>query len=195
MFIAFEGPDNTGKSTSAAALAASGTAIYNARKDVHTLMQKEHLEATELPITYDRIDWLTHMAYRLALPDREWNDDRNRTVFAMPDTHLVFKLHHFRHENFTADEVVDTPIAPVNQAYEHTAYWLMRLNKYQGYNLFKSIGIIEVQNTGTGYTQRMVDFDSASMGYDDAQVPLSRLVTNDNDLLEFLRGVDQATLR
>ena len=39
MFIAFEGPDNTGKSTSAANLASDGVAVYNATKGLHRQLQ------------------------------------------------------------------------------------------------------------------------------------------------------------
>ena len=193
MFIAFEGPDMTGKSTSAAKLSHDGVGIYNVRKDSHAVMQKDHLAAPELPITYDRIDWLTHMVYRLALPDREWNDARARTVFAMPDTHLVFKLHKPELANFTADEVVDTPIARVNPVYYYFADFFMGLNRARNYELFKTISIIEVSNdqsTGT-FSQRMVAFDSPTSSWDTGLLPLERLVDSDESLLAFLRDVDQ----
>lgn len=192
MFIAFEGPDNVGKSTSAAELASSGEAFYNATKLDH-----EHIVGTQdgnmepdWVHTYDRIDWLSHMVYRLALPDRDWNDDRPRTVFGMPDTHLVVKLHKPEHADFTADEVVDTPVGKVNPVYWMMADTLMRLNSFQNYNLFKSISIIEVINVDGQYSQQMVVHDNPSWeGY--GMDVLGRIVTTNQDLLNFLRDVEQ----
>ncbi|AXQ52909.1 AAA-ATPase [Microbacterium phage Neferthena] len=193
MFIAFEGPDMTGKSTSAATLSAEGVPIYNVTKDKHAVMQKEHLAHPELPITYDRIDWFTHMVYRLALPDREWNDARPRTVFAMPDTHLVIKIHKPELANFDADEAVHTPIATVNEMYYYQADFLMGLNRARGYALFKTVSMIEVLNdqaAGT-FSQRMVAFDSPTSAWDTGLLPLERLVDGDASLLAFLQDVDQ----
>lgn len=188
MFIAFEGPDNVGKSTSAANLASDGVAVYNATADLHKGLQ--HPDEAGIVVTYDRIDWLTHMVYRLALPDREWNDSRVRTVFAMPDTHLVLKLHRADLANFTADEVVDTPIARVNPTYWSVVDMLARLNAFQNYTLFKSISMIEVANTGDSYSQQMVWHDNPSWSGYDGNI-LARLVTNDTDLLNFLQDVEQ----
>lgn len=191
MFIAFEGPDNVGKSTSASALSHEGVAVYNATKEKHKVMQSGHLAAPELPITYDRIDWFTHMVYRLALPDREWSDNRVRTVFAMPDTHLVVKLHRPDTADFTADEVVDTPIKDVNQAYYMGVDFLGKMNYAQGYNLFKSITVMEVVNNGGEYQQHIVHHDNPA---DDPFSPdrhsLWRLIDSDEALLEFLRNVE-----
>ena len=192
MFIAFEGPDNVGKSTSATKLAGSGTAIYNARKDTHALMQKDHLAAPEIPITYDRIDWFTHMVYRLALPDSDWNDDRVRTVFAMPDTHLIIKVHAPEFENFIADEAVHTPVATVNQMYRDYAEFLIYLNRSRSYSLFRSIGVMEVSNdesTGT-FSQGLIQFDSPGSNWSYSHIEYARTVTNDDDLLDHLYRVD-----
>lgn len=190
MFIAFEGPDNVGKSTSAATLASDGVALYNATKSMHAEMSLDPDMSPDLVVTYDRIDWFSHMVYRLALPDRDWNDDRPRTVFGMPDTHLVVKLHKPEHADFTADEVVDTPIARVNPVYWMMTDSLMRLNAFQNYDLFKSISIIEVTNTAEGYSQQLVAHDNPSWeGY--GNDILVRMVTSNADLLNFLQDVEQ----
>lgn len=158
MFIAFEGPDNAGKSTSARNLDYLGEPTYNATKRLHEGWQNQDLG--EVVHTYDRIDWFSHMVYRLALPDRDWNDDRPRTVFAMPDTHLVVKLHRPDLADFTADEVVDTPIANVNMLYYYFADFFARLNSQQNYSLFKTVSIIQVVNTPDEFSQSLVMFDS-----------------------------------
>lgn len=201
MFIAFEGPDNTGKSTAARELDCAGQPDYQATKAMHAQnvadRQQGWPESRLMPHTYDRIDWFSHMVYRLALPDRDWNDDRPRTVFAMPDTHLVIRLHRPDMANFTADEVVDTPIARVNPLYYYFADYFMGLNRVRNYELFKSISIIEVVNdeeAGT-YSQRLVALDApgiASSGQ--AEIALNRLVDSNDSLLALLQHVEQHTL-
>jgi hypothetical protein len=192
MFIAFEGPDNTGKSTAAKDLDCAGKPEYNVTKAMHAHNVETMWEATEgvsMPHCYDRIDWFSHMVYRLALPDRDWNDDRPRTVFAMPDTHLVVRLHHPSFADFTADEIVDTPIKPVNEMYYHQTEFYTNLNRHLGYTLFKSVTIVEVENPKQGqYLQRIVDHDSAP--FDFGTVAPS-LVKDSVSLLEFLHYVDQ----
>lgn len=196
MFIAFEGPDNTGKSTSAAHLAASGRAIYNITKESHLVQQalasangEEHL-----PVTYDRIDWFTHMVYRLSMPDREWNDPRVRTVFAMPDTHLVVKLHRPDLAPLIDDELYERgKLALVNPMYYYFADFFMALNRERGYALFKSVSIVEVSNDPRdgSFSQRLVQFDSPTTGWSQEVLPLERLVDGDDSLLAFLQDVDR----
>lgn len=192
MFIAFEGPDKTGKSTSAANLAASGEAIYNVTKDKHALMQADHLAAPELPITYDRIDWLTHMIYRLALPDHEWNDPRVRTVFAMPDTHLVVKLHKRDRAAGIQDELYDKgKLASVTRGYAYWTQFLVEYNHAQDFSLFKTVTVLEVTNdleNGGGFSQRLVDFSSPVFEWGSVA---ERLVHDDESLLELLRHEEQ----
>lgn len=192
MFIAFEGPDNTGKSTSALNLDCAGQPGYNVTKEMHELNVADwNLDGDAandlMPHTYDRIDWFTHMVYRLALPDREWNDPRNRTVFAMPDTHLVVKLHRPDLANFTADEVVDTPIKHVNPMYWYFAEFMMNLNRTRDFSLFRSVTIMEVANEPGQYRQRVAMFDSRTM---DESSALARVVHDDATLLELLQSVN-----
>lgn len=190
MFIAFEGPDKTGKTTSATNLAASGEAIYNATKDKHALMQKDHLASPELPITYDRIDWLTHMVYRLAMPNHEWNDARVRTVFAMPDTHLVVKIHNPQNVGLITDELYDGTLARVNEAYYHLTYYIAGLNHLWDYTLFKTASIIEVnhdQETGE-FSQELKVFSAPGFPWG---TQYEKLVHDDESLLELLRYADQ----
>jgi hypothetical protein len=163
MFIAFEGPDNVGKSTSATLLAHDGVAHYNVTKSMHALYQQMVHPEPDLIITYDRIDWFTHMVYRLAMPDREWNDERPRTVFTMPDTHLVIKLHHPELAPLIDDELYETgKLAEVNPMYYYFADFLTGLNAQREYALFKTVSLVEVRNDprdGT-FSQRLVDFSS-----------------------------------
>jgi hypothetical protein len=188
MLIAFEGPDNTGKSTAAAALTSFEQPIYNATNLNHKLAVARLAGQEELVQTFDRIDWFTHMVYRLALPDREWNDERPRTVFAMPDTHLVIRLHHPELANFTAEEVVDTPIARVNPMYYYMAVHFMNLNRVWDYAHFKSITIVEVRNEEGSYQESVVDHDSPAF---DWGTSATALVKDAPSLLDFLRYVDQ----
>ena len=190
MFIAFEGPDNTGKSTSAASLTSFDSPIYNATKANHAGAIQAMGGDLGLVQTFDRIDWFSHMVYRLALPDREWNDERPRTVFSMPDTHLVVKMHHPQLAEFTADEVVDTPIGKVNPMYYYFADFFMGLNKERGYDMFKSISIMEVMNNPNGgtFSQRLKAFDSPVLEWSD----VAHLeVDSDESLLKLLRDVDR----
>jgi len=188
MFIAFEGPDNVGKSTSAANLATSGHAIYNATKGVHQVEQQRINPEPDLLVTYDRIDWFSHMVYRLALPTHEWNDARVRTVFAMPDTHLVVKLHRPDMAEKISDELYKTgTLAEVNPVYYYFTDWLMQLNRIREYNLFKTISIVEVVNDQQGnFSQRLAAFDSPiAERWDEADG------WTDEALLELLRHEDQ----
>lgn len=202
MFIAFEGPDQTGKSTSAKNLDFIQKPDYNATKEMHAhnvrAMQGAayRTEDSEPDVvhTYDRIDWFSHMVYRLALPDKEWNDERPRTVFAMPDTHLVVKLHRPDLADFLApEEVVETPIAEVNPMYYYFADFLTGLNEERDFALFKTISIVEVANdpkAGT-FSQKLASFSSASLPWEFAE---KLDVSNDEMLLELLRYDEQQSL-
>lgn len=197
MFIAFEGPDEVGKSTSALTLDAAGQPDYNATRDMHLENVAEFQGDVLVPHTYDRIDWLTHMVYRLALPDRDWGDDRPRTVFAMPDTHLVLKMHHpERAKEIEAHGEGYAPgrIQDVNFMYFHQIDFLSKLNQAKDYALFKSVGIVEVwhdQQQGV-FEQRLVSFNSAAFSHY-ASVGMG-LVDSDERLLEFLQYVESQTL-
>lgn len=194
MFIAFEGPDNVGKSTSARALDCAAQPDYNATRSMHLQNVADWQGEQLMPHTYDRIDWLTHMVYRLAMPDRDWNDERPRTVFAMPDTHLVFKIHDPKLVASTDDEegyVLGEP-AKANRMYYYFADYFLRLNSMLAFSLFKSVSIIEVRNTDDQFSQRMIAHDSPFIGFSEmAGTALSRMVANDDDLLAFLQDVEQ----
>ena len=194
MFIAFEGPDKTGKSTSADNLAFDGKGIYNVTKEVHEEWRREMNDQPELPITYDRIDWLTHMAYRLALPDHEWNDARVRTVFAMPDTHLVFKLHEKSLAGHISDELyTDGTLSTVNDLYSFLSRMIMDLNEAREWTLFKTVTILEVSNdmsSGT-FTSRLLYFSSPVFKFIDVA---KQRVHVDEDLLLLLQYEDSQRL-
>lgn len=186
MLIAFEGPDNTGKSHSAQALSAMPP-IYNATKENYPDAQSLVSVEKGLVQCFDRIDWLTHMAYRLALPDHEWNDPRVRTVFAMPDTHLVFKLHHMHSVPASDEEEGYAEGVPlnVNDMYTHLSYMIMQLNEVRNYSLFKTVTIMEVSKDDlTGeFHQRVKDFSSPLYPWGSVQ---TKLVKDDESLLELL---------
>lgn len=189
MFIAFDGPDNTGKTSDAIKLSNDGAHNYNVTKRMHAEMRKDIEGQPDLPVTYDRIDWFTHMVYRLALPEGDWNDDRPRTVFAMPDTHLVIKLHHPDLADFMAEEVVQTPIVRVNPMYFYFADFFTGLNEEKDFGLFKTISIMEVkhdQQAGT-FSQALAAFSSPAISHIDA---VSRGINSPESLLELLRDDD-----
>lgn len=197
MFIAFEGPDETGKTTSATNLSHDHKPIYNATKENHSAAQAEYSTEQDLVVTFDRIDWLTHLMYRLSMPDREWNDARVRTVFAMPDTHLVLKTHRLTPEGQLASrvEAVGEGYEPgdldtVTQTYYYTMDNIAGLNHMRDYNLFKTVSIMEVYNdpkTGL-FEQNLVLFSAPGFPWGSAYEPL---VKDDETLLELLRYADQ----
>lgn len=189
MLIAFEGPDNTGKSHSAAELTSFDAPTYNATKESHASLSQAVFSEKGIVGTFDRIDWLTHMAYRLALPDHEWNDARVRTVFAMPDTHLVFKLHHAL--SVPASDAEEgygdgVPLS-VNDMYTHLSYMIMQLNEVRNYSLFKTVTIMEVSNNTDpdheGFYQRIKEFSSPLYPWGSIE---TRLVKDNATLLELL---------
>lgn len=192
MIIAFEGPDNTGKSTSATNIGhLVGEQAYNMTKENHAKVADLLSREKGLVHAFDRIDWLTHMAYRLALPDHEWNDARVRTVFAAPDTHLVFKLHSLGSAENMQDELyANGKLTSVNDMYHHLAQMISGLNEVRGFSLFKTVTIMEVLNTpadGT-FQQRVVDFSSPVNPWGSVA---QKLVKDDETLLELLHYEDQ----
>ena len=193
MLIAFEGPDKAGKSTSACNLSSS-LPIYNATKENYTETLQEMQGESGVVQCFDRIDWLTHMAYRLALPDHEWNDARVRTVFAMPDTHLVFKLHEKSLSGHISDELyTDGTLATVNDLYLLLSRMIMDLNEAREWALFKTVTILEVSNdlsAGT-FTSRLLHFSSPVFKFIDVA---RQRVHDDETLLELLQYEDSQRL-
>ena len=191
MLIAFEGPDKAGKSTSACNLSSS-LPIYNATKENYTETLQEMQGESGVVQCFDRIDWLTHMAYRLALPDHEWNDPRVRTVFAMPDTHLVFKLHEKSLAGHISDELyMDGTLATVNDMYSFLSQMIMDLNETRDWALFKTVTILEVRNDGDEFSSRLVYFSSPVFKYIEVA---KNTVHDDQTLLELLQYEDSQRL-
>ncbi|QFP95373.1 thymidylate kinase [Microbacterium phage YuuY] len=197
MLIAFEGPDETGKTTSANNLAWSAGAIYNANVDNYAQAKADVAEFPDAVITFDRIDWLTHLVYRLALPTTEWNDARERTVFAMPDTHLVLKTHRLTGDGVLAArvEAVGEGYQPgdldtVTQTYFHWTDWLAGMNQMRGFNLFKTVSVMEVYNDPetNEFEQNLVVFSAPGFPWGSAY---EKLVKDDETLLELLQYADQ----
>ena len=191
MLIAFEGPDKVGKSTSADNVSHNGERIYNMTKANYLATRGDLAQERGLVQGFDRIDWLTHMAYRLALPEYDWHDDRVRTVFAAPDVHLVFKLHDPKNLWRVSDELYsDDQLPRVNAFYTQLADHLVALNETLDYSLFKTITILKVINTHNTYNLELKLFSSPVNG-DSA---LSSLVEDDSTLLSLLRYEDQTRL-
>lgn len=195
MLIAFEGPDNVGKSHSAAALTSFDGHIYNATKTNHAMAQRALGGDCGLVQTFDRVDWFTHMVYRLAYPERDWNDDRPRTVFAMPDTHFVLKMHNPRqvdHIEDIGDGIEKGKLGAANEMYFYQFDFLMGLNRLKGYKLFRTMSIMEVvyePDTGS-FHQKLVAFESPYDSWSRDMI-LHRMVDSDKSLLEFLREEDR----
>ena len=193
MLIAFEGPDNTGKSTSANNLTYNGEAIYNATKSNYKRAQWDLQDEPYLVQCFDRIDWFSHLVYRLSLPGFDWNDDRNRTVFAMPDTHLVIKLHRPDLAQLISDELYSTgTLAKINPVYCDFAEFFMNLNRSQEYQLFKTVSIIEVSNDirDNTFSQKLLAFDSpVSFGNSSVGCTMT-----DKTLLDMLGHEDSALI-
>lgn len=144
MLIVFEGPDKAGKSTWAQQLDSNGSPRYNLKKG-----QYNTLKHAASVVAVDRLAWLTHSVYRLALPGYEWNDRAVRTVFAMPDAHLVFMVPSDPHLN-TKDELYSKEqSARVQEAYREWCWMLFRLNSLQNGGLFRTISLVEVRAGGT----------------------------------------------
>jgi hypothetical protein len=131
------------------------------------------------------------MVYRLALPEKEWNDERARTVFAMPDTHLVLKMHNPEYAAFIeahGEGYAPGRLVSVNEMYWHQVDFLMNLNRHREYSIFKSITVVEVVNDQKGtFRQRVMDHDSPGLQWGSAY---QGAVETDDHLLAFLQHVN-----
>lgn len=193
MIIAFEGPDKAGKSTSADTLSSIGESVYNLEEDGYDYLQKA-LEGTTTVETVDRVSWITHMVYRLALPHFVWyNHTEGYPVFAMPDTHLVFKTHDvtFSYLNKVPADVLYTSqeSKDINKFYRIYAGQLMRMNEMLDFSLFKSITLVEVKNDGERYSQAVTSVSSKKFS---AQGKNTIHIDSDLRLLKLLQEIDQA---
>lgn len=184
MIVAFEGPDKTGKTTSAKHL---GDYMYNAVKDHYDAEVVTQGHTKGVVAAYDRIDWLTHLVYRLALPEYEWEDKRIRTVFAAPEMHLVFKLHLPGYE--IGDELYNLEQSRrVNSMYHTIAGTLIKANEDTDFSLFKTISIVYVK-PASGYKIRLSSFSSPVTTLSEEQMDA---VTTNDDLLQLLLREDAA---
>lgn len=177
MLIAFEGPDKTGKSTSATELTYSNLPTYNMTYEKYKWIRKNIQHEFTITHCFDRIDWFTHMVYRLALPGYEWNDERPRTVFAAGDVHLVFKLHKPGTISVKDSLYEDDQLSKVNDMYYQLAKWMVDLNEYVDFSLFKTISIMEV-DTSNGFDQELVLCSSPNKRYTFAELE-GRFRSND----------------
>lgn len=143
MLIAFEGPDKAGKSTWARELSGSNKPFYSLKKSRYELLNHD-----DDVVTVDRLAWLTHSAYRLALPEYEWNDREVRTVFAMPDAHLVFMVPDDPLLDTTDKLYTKQQSYRVQEAYREWCWLLFRLNNLQNGALFRTISLLEIRAGG-----------------------------------------------
>lgn len=184
MIVAFEGPDKTGKTTSAKH---SGDYMRDAVKNHYDAEVVTQGHTKGVVTAYDRIDWLTHMVYRLALPEYEWEDKRIRTVFAAPEMHLVFKLHLPGYE--IGDELYNLEQSRrVNDMYIRMAGNLIQANRETDFSLFKTISIVYVKPS-SGYKLLLAEFSSpvTELTYNE-----SIAVNTNEKLLELLLREDAA---
>jgi len=196
MLIAFEGPDETGKTTSATNLSYNGQPVYNANVDNYKAVKADLANEPEVVQTFDRIDWLTHLIYRITLPEFEWNDARVRTVFGMPDVHLVLKTHALNVECNVVSRVEaigegyeEGDLDKVTQSYFYLMDYITGMNHRRDFNLFKTVSVMEVHNDPETkeYRQRLVIFSAPGQiaeGYDFEKVQ------DDESLLALLRYAD-----
>ena len=144
MLIVFEGPDKAGKSTWAQQLDSFAAPRYNLKKGEYG-----RIKHAECVVAVDRLAWLTHSVYRLALPEYEWNDRAVRTVFAMPDAHLVFMVPADPHLNTTDELYSKEQSIRIQEAYREWCWMSFRLNSLQNGGLFRTISLVEVKAGGT----------------------------------------------
>lgn len=175
MLIAFEGPDNLGK-TYAAEKLSGGNVINYVEPESYKFAQQTEATEKGLVQCFDGVSWISHAAYHLAMP-RTHCGDPAQIVFPMPDTHLVFKVHE-------GDQVA---LARINTTYVHQAKHLMALNEALEYSLFKTISIIGVSavDVHSGLRkQAILEFSSPLHPWFGSTS--TRLVTDDMSLLDLL---------
>ena len=130
----------------------------------------------------------------MALTDKEWNDERVRTVFAAPNAHLVIMTHDemFMPQEDTEEGYELGAPAKVNSMYRLFAETLITANEMGGFSLFKTISVLTVINAPEKgyYGLRMTEFSSPLFP---AGLPSvgQRLVTDSHSLLEFLQNQDR----
>lgn len=163
MLIAFEGADNVGRSSAADKLS-GGHAIKYADKESYE--EAQELAKTTKGITqcFDRIGWLSHLVYSMALPEFQEQYLPKFGVFAMPDVHLVFKIYKPGYEPMLepGDGLESDTPAIVNQTYRSFAHTFMALNEARGYSLFKTVSIMEVftEPLSGAVQQKLVEYST-----------------------------------
>lgn len=188
MIIIFEGPDKVGKTTMAHQLSTVRTSIYNMTvHDYHDVVGSLQEKPDQI-YCFDRIDWLTHLVYRLSMPNYEWNDDRVRRVFPAPKAHLVIMMHKPSRAGKVQDELYNPgDLVVVNYGYQVVSEMLLRMNGLDSdVQLFKSITTVEVDveddhslHVLSSYTRGVILRD------------WKRSVRNPDTLLEYLQKVDE----
>lgn len=184
MLIAFEGPDNVGKSYAADKLGA-GWVTYRADEDSYLAAARQDTLELGIVQCFDRVGWITDLVYRLALPDREWpGTPHTYSHFAMPDAHLVFKLYRLGlvpadgyEEGYSHDEILR-----VNEIYHRVARFLARINEEQDYKLFKTISVLQVVKPEAPLRLTMYS-SPLSFPFED---PRTKNVNSDLSLLDLL---------
>lgn len=162
MLIAFEGPAGVGK-TFAANKLSGNNAIPNAIEPVYKTAQE--LAETEKGIAqcFDRVNWISRLIDRATFPN-EPAQFIETSVFAMPDTHLVFKIFKRGYEfsDSSSGTLSREDAIMLNDVYRLMANSILSLNELQNYSLFKSVTIMEVYTSplGTKSSQRVIEYSS-----------------------------------
>lgn len=155
MIIAFEGPDKMGKSTLAEEVAHGYPVVYGASaQDYHDVAHLGDDENTTVAL--DRVDWITHMVYRLALPEYEWNDPHVRTVHRMPQAHLVMmvpaSLSSIPLDELYLPEQSQRVVVSYQQTFQYFDS-MMNDPKFRG--MFKTLTLLQVDPLN-GYRRKLV---------------------------------------
>lgn len=188
MLIVFEGPDKAGKSTWAQQLDSATDPRYNLKKGEYG-----RIKHAGCVVAVDRLAWLTHSAYRLALPEYEWNDRAVRTVFAMPDAHLVIMVPNDSRLNTRDELYTSQQSARIHEAYREWCWMLFRLNNLQNGGLFRTISLVEVKAGGTsGRVYEHFALNSAGLSPTEQSCTGFNLgVTSPTTLLEMLKEFER----
>lgn len=177
MLVAFEGPTNVGK-TFAADKLSGGQSIRGADRAMYKSAQELVKKHPGTVMCFDEVAWFSYLTRSLAWP--AGHDYPISPVFAMPDTHLVFKLY----KHGLAPE--GSALEALNQVYTNTAHSLMALNESREYTLFKSVTIMEVSTSPLdgGRQQEVMEFSSPLHPW--WGTTQTRLVHDDLSLLDLL---------
>lgn len=160
MLVVFEGPDKTGKSTSARELASGVEPVYGLTRDIYERALSE--VDTSAIATFDRLEWITQYAYRLTMPYRDWAGTTPQFPFPLPKAHLIIKCHTRQSAAQVRDEFgyPALEMQRLNLLYRVLAESLLDLNRSVCFSLFKSVSLVSVENTRGRWSESLEWLDS-----------------------------------